>query len=280
MRQGQNPLRTQNAPYKMKDIICLVVTHLPCEEEPGYHKDRMEVVQTCLETMRNGIHREHTFMVWDNDSNSTFRDWLQHIFEPDVLVMSKNIGKNQARANAINTLPLGGVVCYSDDDIFFEDNWFNPQYELLYSFPKVAAVSGMPIRTMMRWGNENTLKWARENAKVKQGRFISPELEKDYAISIGREPQQHIEMTVKDIDYLIEYEDKKAYAHAHHAQFIGYVATVRNGMYVDDMALTDEKPTDILLDKLGLRLCTTERYCRHMGNIMEDVFRRVKENVR
>jgi len=92
MRLGQNPLRTRQAPYEMKDIICLVVTHLPCEEKPEYHKDRMEVIKTCLETMRNGIHRDHTFMVWDNDSKSEFRDWLQHIFEPDILILSKNIG--------------------------------------------------------------------------------------------------------------------------------------------------------------------------------------------
>ena len=273
MRTQHNPLRAQPAPYIIKDTVLLVVTHLPCEEEPGYHKDRMDVVKTCLTTMRERAGRKHTFFVWDNGSNETFRDWLRHIFEPDILVESKNIGKNQARAAAISTLPLGSIVAYSDDDIYFEENWLQPQIELLLHFPNVSAVSGMPIRTMMRWGNENTLKWAKENAKLEQGRFIPKEWEFDYADSIGRDHDTQIEYTLKDIDYRITYEGRKAYAHAHHAQFIGYTVKILPAMRESlDGAMPDEKPTDIMLDRAGLRLCTTERYCRHIGNVLDDSF--------
>ena len=100
MRTEHNPMRREAPPYSFKNIVFVVVTHLPCEEHPSYHKERFEVVKPCLETMRAGAHREHTFMVWDNGSNSTFRDWLQHIFEPDILVLSHNIGKNPARLAA------------------------------------------------------------------------------------------------------------------------------------------------------------------------------------
>jgi hypothetical protein len=228
--------------------------------------------------MRNNSHREHTFMVWDNDSGEEFTWWLQSKFDADILILSKNIGKNQARAAAIQMMPLGSIVCYSDDDIFYYDNWLNPQIELLNHFPNVACVTGMPIRTMQRWGNENTLKWARANAKVKQGQFIPREWENDFADSIGRSHEKHIEMTIKDFDYLIEYDGKQAYAHAHHAQFIGYVAQIRNAIIPqDDMAMSDEKPTDIALDKVGLRLCTTQRYTRHIGNILDDNIRKEYE---
>lgn len=269
-RIGQNPLRFQPAPYQYKDIVFLVVTHLPCEEKLGYHKDRLEIVQTCLNSMRNRAHREHTFVVWDNDSNSTFRDWLQHIFEPDILILSKNIGKNNARCSAIDMLPLGSIVCYSDDDIYYYDNWLNPQMDLLLSYPNVACVSGYPVRTMFRWGNINTLEWARKNAKLEQGQFISREWENDYADSIGRNPKEHITMTIKDVDYRITYNNKQAYATAHHCQFIGYTVKVRQAMQYDDMAMGDEKITDINLDKIGLRLCTTERLTRHMGNVLDE----------
>lgn len=280
MRTEHNPLRFKPAPYRYKDIVCLVVTHLPCEDQPGYHKDRFEVVKTCLETMRGRAHRDHTFMVWDNDSNSTFRDWLQHIFEPDILVLSRNIGKNPARASAIQMLPLGSVVCYSDDDMYYDDNWLNPQMELLTIFPNVAAVSGNPVRTMFRWGVENTLAWAREHAKLEQGRYIPREWEDDFAISIGRDPQQHVEMSIKDVDYRITYEGKQAYATAHHAQFIGYAIKLLPALayYNDSNAMSDEKPFDIAVDQAGLRLCTTQRYTRHIGNVLDESFRAEMEN--
>jgi len=161
--------------------------------------------------------------------------------------------------------------------MFYYDNWFKSQLELLNHFPNVSAISGTPIRTMQRWGNENTLKWAREYAKVKQGQFIPREWENDYADSIGRTHEQQIEMTVKDFDYLIEYEGKSAYAHAHHAQFIGYVAQIIPALNRDNDAMGDEKPLDIALDKQGLRLCTTGRYVRHIGNVMDDNIRKEYE---
>jgi len=272
-RIGMNPLRFQPAPYQYKDIVCLVVTHLPCEEQPGYHKDRMEIVQACLNSMRNGIHRDCTFMVWDNDSKSEFRDWLQHIFEPDMLILSKNVGKNTARASAIQMLPLGSIVCYSDDDMLFEDNWFHPQMDLLLNFPNVACVSGYPIRTMFRWGNIHTLEWARKNGKLEQGRFISSDDEKDYCRSVNKNYEQHIKDTLKDIDYRVTYNNKQAYCEAHHAQFIGYTIKVLPAMQFDGMATSDEKSFDIELDKMGLRLTTTQRYVYHMGNVLDDDIR-------
>ena len=277
MRTQHNPLRTKKAPYEFKPIVFLVVTHIPCEEEPGYHSERFEVVKTCLETMRRGAHRDHTFMVWDNDSNSTFRDWLQHIFEPDILVMSKNIGKNPARAAAINSIPMGSIVCYSDDDMFYYDNWLAPQLELLYHFPNVSVVTGNPVRTQSRWGITNTLYWAEKNAKVERGRFIPKEWEQDFCVSLGRDYENyHVPNTLQDIDYRVTYENKKAYLMSHHCQFIGYAVKLLPALafYNDGMAMSDEKPFDEALDREGLRLCTIGRHTRHIGNVMDDRIRK------
>lgn len=273
MRQGMNPLRLSPAPYALQDIVFVVVTHVPCEEQPGYHKERQEIVKTCLTTMRQNAKREHTFLVWDNDSRSDFRDWLQHIFEPDVLIQSRNIGKNNARAAAVNMLPLGSIVCYSDDDILYYDNWLQPQIDLLSNFPNVAAVTGYPVRTMFRWGCENTVRWARENGKLEQGRFIPKEWEMDYADSIGRSHEDQVKATLKDVDYRVTYDGMQAYTTAHHCQFIGYAVKLVQALQMDNGAMPDEKPTDIRLDQIGLRLATTERLCRHMGNVMDDKIR-------
>src|SRR5512146_658994 len=270
MRIGQNPLRDKPAPATIQPIVCLVVTHLPCEETPGYHASRMDVVKSCLTSMRFGIRRPHTFMVWDNDSKSEFRDWLQHIFEPDILIQSKNIGKNNARVAAINMLPLSSVVCYSDDDILYEDDWLNPQLELLNGFPNVAAVSGYPLRVMFRWGVENTIAWAKANAEVLTGRMMPPEWDKDYCLSVGQDFDHYRKKTEKDIDYKATYNGREAYLTAHHCQFVGYGVKLQQALMWQDGAMPDEKPNDIALDRVGLRLSTTRRLCRHMGNVLDE----------
>jgi hypothetical protein len=157
------------------------------------------------------------------------------------------------------------------------DNWLKPQLELLNYFPEVAAVSGYPCRTMFRSGNANTLAWAEKNATVKRGQFIPREWENDHALSIGRDPQEHIQKTVKDFDTKIVYQGKEAYATAHHAQFIGYQVKLAQASYYDGMAAGNEHPFDIELDKHGLRLCTTERLCLHMGNVLDE---RLREEIK
>ena len=276
-RTNNNPLTKAQAPYQFKDIVLFVVTHLPNFE--GYHSDRYNVVMTCLETIRYRNHRDHTFMVWDNGSCNEFRDVIQNQFKPDVFIQSPNIGKNTARFYGINMLPTSSIVAYSDDDMYYHDNWLNPQIELLSNFPNVSVVSGYTVRTMFRWGCENTIAWAEKNATLKRGRFISREDEDDYCISIGRDPAEHTRNTVKDIDYKIQYEGMEAYATAHHAQFIGYAAKLRNYLHYDNNAMTDERPTDIVLDKVGLRLSTTKRYVQHIGNTLDDRFKEVKKEV-
>lgn len=280
-REGMNPLRFQHAPYEMKDIIFLVVTHLPCEDEPGYHKDRLEVVQTCLTSMRDRANRDHTFMVWDNDSKPELRDWLQHIFNPDILIMSRNIGKNQARANAIRMMPLSSVVCYSDDDFYYYDDWLKPQIKILNHF-NAQLVTGYPCRAMFRWACENTIHWANKHGKLEKDLFIPEQWERDYAVSIGRNPDEHLQehLTEKDIDYRVTYNGSQAYCHGHHAQFIGYVAKLLPGLNADNgLAMPDEKQFDIAQAKLGLRLATIERLCRHMGNIIHDELRQEIEAI-
>ena len=273
-REGMNPLRFKPAPYNFKDIVLLVVTHLPDNDDTGYHAKRMEVVQTCLNSMRTRCNRDHTFMVWDNLSGPTFREWLLNEFNPDIAILSQNIGKNPARAAAIRMLPTGSIVAYSDDDFYYENNWLAPQIKILNHFG-AQLVTGYPCRMMFRWACKNTVNWSNKHGKLEIGRFIPEQWERDYAISIGRDPEYHINEFTKqeDSDYRVSYNGSQAYCHGHHAQFIGYVAKLNPGMTADGMAMSDERLFDEAQAKLGLRLCTTERLCRHMGNYIHDELR-------
>lgn len=267
-RAGQNPLRQSKSPNFIRDIVCVVVTHLP--ELTGYHSQRFDVVKSCLYSMRKRIKRTHTFYVFDNGSCDTFREWVYNEFKPEMVTFSRNIGKTAARTTAISGLPASSIVCYSDDDILYYEDWFNPQIDLLNNFPNVSVVSGYPVRTMFRWGNKNTMLWASKNATVEVERFISDDYEKDFAASIGRVWEDHVKLTENDNDVKITFNNHKAYATSHHCQFIGYTGKLLQALTYDNMAMGDEKKFDEKADQIGLRLCTTERHCRHMGNVIDD----------
>ena len=256
-------------------VVLTVVTHLP--NMLGYHAGRMEVIQACLNTMRDNANMKNTVIVWDNGSCADLRDWLQFEYKPDILMLADNVGKTAARTSMIRMCPPGSIIGYSDDDILFSPNWLAPQMELLNHFPRVAAVTGYPVRTAFRWGVKNTLEWARANAKLEQGKFIPREWENDFCVSIGRDPEWHAESTKDDIDYRVTYNGKQAYCTAHHCQFIGFQDVLTKAAHYDGMAMGDEKVTDIALDNLGLRLATTQRLTRHIGNVMDDAIKQEAE---
>ena len=271
MRVGQNPNKSaQIALYA--PVALTVVTHLP-NITTAYHSQRLEVIQACLNTMRAGVHREHTFMVWDNGSIPELRDWLQFVFKPDVLILSNNIGKNNARSSMAGMLPGKTIFCYADDDMLFDDNWFAPQNDLMVNFPNVASVTGYPVRTAFRWGIDNTVAWARTHGKLEVGTFIPQAYEDDFALSVGREPEWHKNYTDNDVDYRVTYNGIQAYCTSHHCQFITHAGTLASLQHFDHNAMTDEKPFDIAMDNLGLRLATIQRVARHIGN-------RLDENIR
>lgn len=268
MRVGSNPNKAGNSDVSFQPVVLMVVTHLPSLD--GYHSKRMDVVQTCLQSMRAGAHRKHTFMVWDNGSCDMLRDWLRDVFMPDVLILSENVGKTTARTALARMVHPKSIICYSDDDMLFYDNWLDPQIDVLQHFPNVACVSGYPVRTSFRWGNNKTKEWARKAAKLENGRFLPDEWEDDFALSVGREIQWHRDYTRSDVDWLITFREKQAYATSHHCQFIGYAETIGKVLQYDRYAMGDERPFDDALDSVGLRLATVDRHCRHMGNVMDE----------
>jgi len=270
MRIGTNPNRGKGA-YQYTPIVLTVLTHLPALT--GYHKNRLEVVQTCLQTMRDNSGDDYTVIVWDNGSCDEFRTWVREVYKPDVFVQSVNIGKTLARHTLASMLPKDKIIAYCDDDILFYPDWLSPQVRLLETFPNVSAVTGYPVRTQFRWGVNNTKKWGAKHGKMQSGKFIPDEWERDFAISIGRDPEWHKNYTVTDLDYLVEYKGLNAYATAHHCQFIGYAGRIAQAHRFDADAMGDERYFDTNLDYLGLRLATVNRLTRHMGNVIDDELR-------
>jgi hypothetical protein len=241
----------------------------------GYHEHRLDVIKTCLTTMQEGAKTKHTLAVWDNGSCADLRDWLQAEFKPDVLILSGNIGKTAARTSLARMFHPRTIIGYSDDDMYFFDNWLAPQIELLKHFPNVSSVTGYPVRTSFRWGCENTIAWAKANGKLEVGRYLPREWEDDFAVSIGRNPEWHEQYSEQDQDYIVTYNGKQAYCTSHHCQFIANVEKIEKVLQYDSHAMADEKPFDIALDSIGLRLATTQRLTRHIGNVLDEKIRQI-----
>jgi len=224
--------------------------------------------------MRRNANMDHTLTIWDNGSCNELREWLQDEFKPDLLVLSENVGKDTARTTLMRMALPDAIVGYSDDDMYFYPDWLRPQVELLQHFPNVACVTGYPVRTSFRWGNTKTKDWARINATLEHGRFLPQQWEDDFADSIGRDVDAHKQTSATDLDARIEYKGAKAYATSHHCQFIGWSNTLTRIQTYSRAAMASDKPFDMALDSIGLRLSTINRYTRHIGNVLHDELRK------
>jgi len=98
---------------------------------------------------------------------------------------------------------------------------------------------------------------------------LPDEWERDFAVSVGRVEQDHITNTKNDMDVMITYKGMQAFATSHHCQQIGYAGTLARALQFDGMAMGEERSFDERLDKLGLRLATTDRFVRHIGNVID-----------
>lgn len=278
MRTEMNPNRQAMtkgyAPYIASSIV-----YLPNFE--GYHEHRFEVVKTSLLTMRDNAGLDCQTMIWDNGSCQEFRDWLLNEYRPDYVILSANVGKSIARAGMLRMVPPSTIIGIADDDMYYYPNWFKAQVELMRAFPNVGQVSGYPVRTQMRWGNKRTLEWANKFARVEAGRFIPEQWDRDFCTSIGRDYSFHLDYTKKDMDWLISYQGKQAYAVAHHCQFICEAGNIAPFTIFDKSAMADEKPFDNAVDNAQLlRLTTVERYVRHIGNMLDEELKPKEKRVR
>lgn len=267
MRTEMNPNRQAKAdgfaPY-----VASAVVHLPNFE--GYHKERFEVVKTSLLTMRENAGLNCQTLIWDNGSCAEFRDWLMDEYKPNFAILGANVGLSSGRAGILNMLPPKTIVAVADDDMYYYPNWYKAQVELYHAFPNVGQVSGYPVRTQMRWGNNFTKQWGMTRARMETGRFIPEEWDRDFCTSIGRDYQWHVEYTKNDKDYRITYQGKQAYAVAHHCQFVCEAGKIAPFVRFTSEAMSDDKIFDNAVDGAGyLRLTTIDRYVRHIGNVLD-----------
>ncbi len=274
MRSGLNPYKKAKEIPAAPDVSLCVVTHFT---DDAYHANRAEIVLLCVSSMLRGmVGKSYELLIWDNGSTPEFISMLQGL-HPTMLVQSQNIGLHNAQY-ALAGLARGKVISMCDDDILFAPDWFDQQYKVLTTYPKVGVVSGSPQRTAFRWAVSANAKFVKSNPSAKReiGRLIPDQWERDYCLSVERNIEQHFATTALEQDTLIEYKGLKAWGHGHHMQFMGYRETVKKYLFQTPYYLADGRNFNIDLDAAGfLNLTTFERTAVHIGNVIDENIREI-----
>ena len=268
MRKGQNPNR-QAIVDGYAPIVLSVITHLPNMD--GYHEGRLDVIKASLESMRNNAGMDgFQIMVWDNGSCDKLLYWLRRSYQPDYLIQSPNMGKPSARTSILRMLPDKTIVNCADDDMFYYPDWLKAHLEVMTVYPNVGTVSGWPVRTQFRFHNHSTKAWGQKMAILEQGRFISPQEDRDFCASIGRDYDYQVKTSLTDMDYRMNYRGVMTYATGHHCQFVGKAGVLAKLDGYSNEAMRSERPFEQAVDQAGLlRLTTYKRYTRHIGNVLD-----------
>lgn len=267
MRVSLSPNKDNVSLPKPPLISACIVCHYTNDE---YHKERMGIVKLCLDTMLAGMASyDYELLIWDNGSTPEFREFLES-YNAQTLILSENVGVHNAQW-MLAKLARGKILCFTDDDIIYHPDWFSQQLGILTTYPNVGKVSGSPQRSAFAWGVSSNLKFAENKEVVTVRGNIMPEIyHDDYAISVGRYPREYKLANAQKDDILLEYKGVKAFAHAHHMQFIGYKEIVEPYFFKSDLYLADGRKIDRDIDTAGyLSLSTYRRTALHIGNVID-----------
>jgi len=271
-RVGTNPNKKQRRDWRPARVSGLMVTHLP--NTKGYHEGRLAVIETAIRSMVMNAGQPLELFIWDNASCGAGVKLLRGLqaegLITGLMLCSQNAGAALAKYWLTRMAP-GEIVAYSDDDVYYYPGWLRPQLELLEGFPRVGAVTGAPLRSMFDWGISSVLAFGqRPDARISRGRFIPEQWERDFARSVGRDPETHLRERAASQDIVLEYAGLRAYGTAHHMQFVAWRDVIAQFEPDEPALMGSQRAMDERIDNQGyLRLATTERLTRHIGNVLD-----------
>jgi glycosyltransferase involved in cell wall biosynthesis len=272
-RFGINPARGKISSYEPARVTVALLTYIPHLD--GYFQNRFEILQLTLASLAANTSQPYDLLVFDNGSNGKIVEYLQDFKEQGTIrylfLSSENIGKIGAFELLFNAAP-GEFVAYSDDDIFFYPGWLEAHLAVIETFPNVGMVSGAPVRDASGRASRSLKKLiAAEDATVNVSyeRRIPEEWESDWALSVGRDPEAHLEKTADHQDIILELNSIEAFGSASHFQFLAPKEMIKNALpgIWSGKLMGEMNELDEAVDQLGyLRLSTVDRYTRHLGN--------------
>jgi glycosyltransferase involved in cell wall biosynthesis len=272
-RYGMNPARGKTSDYRPAKVTVALLTYIPHLD--GYFQNRFEILQLSLASIVSNTSQPYDLLVFDNGSTDQVVTYLQDLQAQGTIrylfLSSENIGKIGAFELLFHAAP-GEYVAYADDDIYFYPGWLEAHMEIAEAFRGVGMISGAPVRDSSERASRSLKNLIDNNdpaVNVSLERRISDKWESDWALSVGRDPEEHLKKTQENQDIILERDNIEAFGSASHFQFLSpkkvilqALPEIWSGKLMGEMNELDEA-----VDKLGyLRLSTVDRYTRHMGN--------------
>ena len=279
-RLGMNPARKKQSSYKPSEVTVAMVVYIPSLE--GYFQQRLEILKVSIQSLLSNTKTSFDFLVLDNGSTENVRTYLKELNDQgslDYLVLSsRNLGVEGGLKVLANTV-LGKYMAYTNDDVFFYPGWLQEHLKIMKTFPEVGMVSGAPVGIQTTLADRSLLNLMDQNLpELSVSRTArNPQWEEDWAKSTGRNLDEHQTFIKETPHTLLDYKGVQALGSANHYQFLAPVSVIKK-------ALPDKwrgnlmggvAELDRAVDGMGyLRLSTKERYTRHIGNALDDDFKK------
>ncbi len=285
MRKGQNPAKFVKDVPRPERVTVALLNYIPFLS--GFYAETLDVLKVSLESMRKDAGLPFDLMVFDNGSCPEVRDFLVNEKEEGriqyLILAEKNMGKGGAWNVMLAGAP-GEIIAYTDSDVLFSPKWLSRSVEILETFPKVGMVTARPFRTPPEF-YESTLKWARENATLDEGQFISWETFLEFNLSLGQTEEENKKVYAETKDWKITYRPAKslqgersgvqskdivAYAGASHWQFTAYKSTLQQFLPFDmNKPMGQVRQLDKSMNDAGLlRLMVSDPLAMNMSNTL------------
>jgi glycosyltransferase involved in cell wall biosynthesis len=275
MRIGGPPAVVKRKDFHAARVTVCIVVCIP--HQLDYYVHRLDVLKLSLRSLAANTPRErYDLMVLDNGSRPEVVEYLRTLQArgdiDSLVLLHRNIGKLNAWRMLFNAAP-GDLVAYSDDDVFFEAGWFDAQFEILDTYPRVGMVSARPVRKQFGYGNAYLPGYLEEcpGLAISRGHFIPDEWELEFLRSTGRSASGLESLKQSRTDVLLEYRGVKAYSTATHFQFIAPRPVILEGLRRGANRATgsEERSVEESIDEMGYaRLSTFGRHVRHVGNVV------------
>lgn len=278
-RIGINPARGKQTDYRPAPVTVTMVTYIPSLS--GYFEQRLEVLKLSLASLIAHTRPAHDLMIFDNGSCEVVLNYLIELqragYVNYLLLSERNIGKIDALHILFNAAP-GEIIAYNDDDILLYPGWLEAHLDALERFPQAGMVSGVPIRNASGHALqslERLVSQGVEGMQFTRERRIPDAWEEDWALSTGRDPERHLQDMQGKLDLVLRAERPdgsgicEMIAGANHFQFVSPKQVILQALPKDwtGKLMGAMIELDEAVDRLGyLRLSTTQRYARHLGN--------------
>jgi hypothetical protein len=142
------------------------------------------------------------------------------------------------------------------------------------TFPNVGMVSGLPVRSAANravTANRAFISEPPAGVLVETERWIPDEWERDWAVSTGRNPEDLLTSQREQTDLRLTLNGVEVYPAANHFQYLAprevllkAIPKQWSGRLMGQMVELDQS----IDTQNHLRLSTTQRYVRHIGNVV------------